>query len=117
MNGLDINRNEIRDETIISKEAERPLDLANVVDVDLLDKNDPNFVPDYAKDIFSYIFKVEKEFKISPDFLRNNDDVKRLRSKLVNSMIKIHSLKKLNLYQETLYMCVQIFDSYLQVNI
>jgi len=54
---------------------------------------------------------VEKQFRISPDFLEGKIVTSKMRSVLIDWLIQVHL--KFHLLQETLYLCVQIIDSYL----
>lgn len=82
-----------------------------VIDIDEHDTENTQLVAEYVKDIYGYLATVEKQFRISSDFLDNKIVTSKMRSVLIDWLIQVHL--KFHLLQETLYLCVQIIDAYL----
>lgn len=82
-----------------------------IIDIDEYDSDNTQLVAEYVKDIYQYLTSVEKQFRISPDFLENKIVTSKMRSVLIDWLIQVHL--KFHLLQETLYLCVQIIDAYL----
>lgn len=82
-----------------------------VIDIDEHDTENTQLVAEYVKDIYGYLAAVEKQFRISPDFLDKKIVTSKMRSVLIDWLIQVHL--KFHLLQETLYLCVQIIDAYL----
>ncbi|RNA38125.1 G2 mitotic-specific cyclin-B2 [Brachionus plicatilis] len=85
----------------------------NIIDIDECDAENSQLVADYVKDIYKYLTQTEKKFRIRPNFLEAKIVSVKMRSVLVDWLIQVHL--KFHLLQETLYLCVQIIDAYLQV--
>lgn len=83
-----------------------------IIDIDEYDSDNTQLVAEYVKDIYAYLTQLEKRFRISPSFLENKTVTPKMRSVLIDWLIQVHL--KFHLLQETLYLCVQIIDSYLQ---
>lgn len=84
-----------------------------IVDIDEPDVDNPQLVAEYVKDIYKYLQIMERKFRISPTFLESKIVTAKMRSVLIDWLIQVHL--KFHLLQETLYLCVQIIDAYLQV--
>lgn len=82
-----------------------------VIDIDEHDTENTQLVAEYVKDIYGYLASVEKQFRISPDFLEKKIVTSKMRSVLIDWLIQVHL--KFHLLQETMYLCVQIIDAYL----
>lgn len=82
-----------------------------IIDIDEHDTENTQLVAEYVKDIYGYLAAVEKQFRISPNFLENKIVTSKMRSVLIDWLIQVHL--KFHLLQETLYLCVQIIDAYL----
>lgn len=82
-----------------------------IIDIDEFDSENTQLVSEYVKDIYGYLTSVEKQFRISPNFLENKIVNSKMRSVLIDWLIQVHL--KFHLLQETLYLCVQIIDAYL----
>lgn len=82
-----------------------------VIDIDEHDTENTQLVAEYVKDIYGYLATVEKQFRISPDFLEKKIVTSKMRSVLIDWLIQVHL--KFHLLQETMYLCVQIIDAYL----
>jgi len=82
-----------------------------IIDIDEYDHENTQLVSEYVKDIYGYLASVEKQFRISPNFLENKIVTSKMRSVLIDWLIQVHL--KFHLLQETMYLCVQIIDAYL----
>lgn len=87
----------------------------SIVDIDECDAENSQLVADYVKEIYKYLNETEKKFRIRPNFLEAKIVTVKMRSVLVDWLIQVHL--KFHLLQETLYLCVQIIDAYLQVSL
>lgn len=87
-------------------------DISDITDIDEFDSDNPQMVSEYIKDIYVYLNETERKFRISPQFLEGKIVTAKMRSVLIDWLIQVHL--KFHLLQETLYLCVQIIDSYLQ---
>ncbi|XP_025830776.1 G2/mitotic-specific cyclin-B-like [Agrilus planipennis] len=88
--------------------------LTNIVDADVNDKNDPQLVSNYVKDIYAYLLELELKCMIKEDFLDSHATTPRMRSILVNWMVEVAI--SFGYLLETLHMSVAIVDRYLQQN-
>jgi cyclin B len=86
---------------------------SHVIDIDENDADNPLLLADYVKDVYVYLMSLEKKVRIAPAFLDGKLVTAKMRSVLVDWLIQVHL--KFHLLQETLYLCVQIIDAYLQV--
>jgi len=85
----------------------------DIIDIDEFDAENTQLVSEYVKDIYSYLIQLERRFRISPTFLEQKIVTAKMRSVLIDWLIQVHL--KFHLLQETLYLCVQIIDAFLQV--
>lgn len=85
----------------------------NIIDIDECDSENAQLVAEYVKDIYKYLNQMEQKFRIRPNFLESKIVTAKMRSVLIDWLIQVHL--KFHLLQETLYLCVQIIDAYLQV--
>lgn len=85
----------------------------NVIDIDECDTENTQLVAEYVKDIYKYLNHMEQKYRIRPNFLESKIVTTKMRSVLVDWLIQVHL--KFHLLQETLYLCIQIIDAYLQV--
>lgn len=88
-------------------------DEEEIVDIDQCDSENTQLASEYVKDIYKYLNLMEKKFRIQSNFLENKIVTSKMRSVLIDWLIQVHL--KFHLLQETLYLCVQIIDAYLQV--
>ncbi|KAL1463747.1 hypothetical protein WDU94_015472 [Cyamophila willieti] len=99
-------------------------DLNNVSleeDVDIGDVGDPFLLGCYVKDIYSYLFELEKRYIIQEDYLLVNSKdssvkrniVPKYRTILVDYMIDMQ--QQYNLFPETLFLAVYMLDKYLEL--
>ncbi|NWQ90600.1 CCNB2 protein, partial [Burhinus bistriatus] len=86
--------------------------LNNVEDIDADDWGNPQLCSDYVKDIYLYLRELELQQSIRPHYLDGKTLNGRMRALLVDWLVQVHS--RLNLLQETLYMCVAVLDRFLQ---
>ena len=105
----------VKEEVVDINESECILEISNceIIDVDEFDTENTQLVAEYVKDINGYLTSVEKQFRISPDFLEGKIVTSNMRSVLIDWLIQVHL--RFHRRQETLYLCVQIIDSYLMV--
>jgi hypothetical protein len=97
------------DFTIISPA--RPIVPQGVEDYDLLTKEDPTEVAEYARDIFKYYQTRESKFTVS-DYMRAQTDLTPImRAILIDWMVEVQESFEFN--HETLYAAVKIVDIYL----
>lgn len=91
----------------VKEEVEEPIE-----DIDKPTNRDAIFlVSDIAKDIYSYLYRIEEEQSIREDYLKEQKVfTPKVRQRLINWCIDIHSM--LNLLQETLYLTVSIIDQF-----
>jgi len=85
---------------------------SDVQDIDEPDIENTQLVAEYVKDIYYYLNHMERKFRISPNFLENKIVTSKMRSVLIDWLIQVHL--KFHLLHETLYLCVQIIDAYLE---
>ena len=89
----------------------------NIPDVDIDDEYDPQLCADYVKEIYHNLLDIEKQpcYTIKDGFLEHQREVKEFhRGVLIDWLIQVH--RKFQLMQETLYLCMDIIDRYLQVS-
>lgn len=87
----------------------------NIIDIDECDAENAQLVAEYVKDIYKYLNQMEQKFRIRPNFLESKIVTAKMRSVLIDWLIQVHL--KFHLLQETLYLCIQIIDAYLQVSV
>lgn len=85
----------------------------HVIDIDENDHDNPQLVSCYVKDIYKYLMSLEKRFRIKSNFMESKICTTRMRAVLVDWLIQVHL--KFHLLQETMYLCVNILDLYLQI--
>lgn len=83
-----------------------------IEDIDKTEGRDAIFQqPDVAKDIYSYMYELEEQQSVRPDFLKDQKIfTPRHRQRLINWCIEVHY--KLKLLPETLYTTTSIIDRY-----
>jgi cyclin B len=91
---------------------EFPADGSGIVDIDEDDSDNTQLCAEYVKDIYNYLNQVEKKYRVSPRFLDGKTVTAKMRSILIDWLIQVHL--KFHLLNETLYLCVQIIDAYLE---
>jgi hypothetical protein len=85
----------------------------DVIDIDEEDKDNTQLCADYVKDIYYYLNALEKKYRVSPTFLERKIVSAKMRSILIDWLIKVHM--QFDWLNETLYLSVQIVDAYLEV--
>jgi hypothetical protein len=85
----------------------------DVIDIDEEDKDNTQLCADYVKDIYYYLNALEKKYRVSTTFLERKLVSAKMRSILIDWLIQVHM--KFHLLNETLYLCVQVIDAYLEV--
>lgn len=93
------------------------LDLTNVSleeDIDSADQEDPYLLGCYVKDIYNYLFQLEKAFPIRRNYLEAHVSIiPKYRTVLVNYMVDMQV--EYNLFPETLFLAVFMLDKYLEL--
>ena len=84
----------------------------DVLDIDEPDIDNTQLVAEYVKDIYYYLNHMERKFRVSPKFLEGKMVTTKMRSVLIDWLIQVHL--KFHLLHETMYLCVQIIDAYLE---
>ena len=90
---------------------------ANVQDMDSKDEDNPQMCQEYVRDIYKNLLELELEesYTINKGFLEGSSEVQSWhRAVLVDWLIQVQ--RKFGLLQETLYICVDTLDRYLQVS-
>ena len=86
---------------------------AGVEDIDLVDADDPQLVATYAKEIHTYMAKLERALIASPEYLAasQKDITANMRAILLDWLVEVHL--RFKLLQETLYLTINILDRFL----
>jgi hypothetical protein len=108
---VEVEKEEVEEVDLNESESIMEVSNCEIIDIDEFDTENTQLVAEYVKDIYSYLATVERQFRISPDFLQNKIVSPKMRSVLIDWLIQVHL--KFHLLQETLYLCVQIIDAYL----
>ena len=90
---------------------------ANVHNMDSKDGDNPQMCQEYVRDIYKNLLELEREesYTINKGFLEGKSEVQSWhRAVLVDWLIQVQ--RKFGLLQETLYICVDTLDRYLQVS-
>jgi cyclin B len=103
---------EIVDANVSLNESEDE-DISDIVDIDELDGDNSQLAAEYVKDIYNYLNQMEKRFRVSSSFLDGKIVTTKMRAVLIDWLLQVHS--KFHLLQETMYLCVQIIDAYLEL--
>lgn len=86
----------------------------NVVDIDRDDYSNPQLCAEYAQEIYQYMHKLEIEFKVSPNYMKQRTIItEKMRSILVDWLVQVHL--RFRLLQETLFTTISILDRFLSV--
>lgn len=87
--------------------------LSNVDDIDAMDKLNPLLVSEYVTEIYQYLQRVEKRYKVRENFLESHSEItSRMRSVLIDWINEVHF--QFHLLPETYFMAVGLIDLYLQ---
>nr|SVE75587.1 EOG090X013U [Daphnia hispanica] len=84
-----------------------------IEDIDL-DRDNPQLVSYYAKDIYTYLRQLEKSYLIGAQYMDVDGYTIRptMRTILVDWLIDVHG--RFKMLQETLYLSISVMDSFLQ---
>eukprot|EP01134_Creolimax_fragrantissima_P008112 CFRG8112T1 len=98
---------------VIPNEIVLPL---GIEDIDIGDADFPEFCPDYAKEIYGYLYDREGQFHVTVDYMDQlqTDITPKMRAVLIDWLIEVHL--KFKLLQETLYLTVNTIDRFLEVH-
>ena len=86
----------------------------DVEDIDEEDKDNPQLLADYVKDIYYYLHHIEKKYRVSPNFMDTKIVTVKMRAILMDWLTQVHL--KFHLLNETLFLTCQIIDAYLEVS-
>lgn len=113
-NKMDISEHDLDEEAEIESDEVEEVHMksTHVIDIDENDSDNPQLISEYVKDIYNYLNQLERKLRISSNYLDNKMITSKMRAVLVDWLIQVHL--KFHLLQETLYLCVQIIDAYLQ---
>ena len=82
-------------------------------DIDAGDREDQFCVTEYTSEIYQYLFENESRSLVDPDYMsRQNDINQKMRVILNDWLVEVHL--KFKLRQETLYLCFQLIDRFLE---
>ena len=85
----------------------------NWVDIDAADVANPQACVAYVNDIYDHFFNTEGKFGPSAGYISKQADInEKMRSILIDWLVEVHL--KFRLKTETLYLCVNIIDRYLE---
>ncbi|XP_059351894.1 LOW QUALITY PROTEIN: G patch domain-containing protein 1-like [Daphnia carinata] len=86
-----------------------------IEDIDL-ERDNPQLVSYYAKDIYSYLRQLEKSYLIGAQYMDSDGYMIRptMRTILVDWLVDVHG--RFKMLQETLYLSISVMDSFLQVD-
>lgn len=110
----EISKMDISEQDITDDIQDEHMKSTHIIDIDENDHDNPLFVADYVKDIYNYLMQLENTFRIECNFMENKKVTSKMRAVLVDWLIQVHS--KFHFLPETLYLCVQILDTYLQAH-
>eukprot|EP00761_Pharyngomonas_kirbyi_P012210 gb/GECH01012237.1/.p1 GENE.gb/GECH01012237.1/~~gb/GECH01012237.1/.p1 ORF type:complete len:387 (+),score=77.43 gb/GECH01012237.1/:1-1161(+) len=84
--------------------------------VDEKDKEDPQCVVEYVKDIYEYYKQTEKKYAPNPGYMKKQTDLtSKMRAVLIDWLITVHHQFRLKL--ETIYLTVNIIDRFLSLKL
>lgn len=90
------------------------MSILSVEDIDQYDRENAQMCSEYVKDVYEYIFELEKRFAVEPTYMVNQKDItERMRSILIDWLVEVHL--KFKLLQETMYLTVTIIDRFLEI--
>lgn len=84
-----------------------------VEDIDL-DRENPQLVSYYAKDIYSYLRLLEKSYAVKARYMEGYLIRPTMRTILVDWLVDVHG--RFKMLQETLYLSISIMDAFLQLD-
>lgn len=84
-------------------------------DLDSNDRMDEFCVTEYTEEIYAYLRDNEHRSMVDPDYMARQDDINaKMRVILMDWLIEVHL--KFKLRQETIYLCFQLIDRFLEKN-
>lgn len=84
-----------------------------VEDIDQ-DRDNPQLVSYYAKDIYQYLRELEKSYAVNSQYMDGYSIRPTMRTILVDWLVDVHG--RFKMLQETLYLTVSVMDSFLQAD-
>jgi hypothetical protein len=88
---------------------------ARPFDLDSNDRMDEFCVTEYTEEIYSYLRENEGRSMVDPDYMSGQDDINaKMRVILMDWLIEVHL--KFKLRQETIYLCFQLIDRFLEAD-
>lgn len=84
-----------------------------VEDIDL-DRDNPQLVSYYAKDIYQYLRQLEKTYAVRQHYMDGYTIRPTMRTILVDWLVDVHG--RFKMLQETLYLTIAVMDSFLQAD-
>ncbi|XP_014785257.1 G2/mitotic-specific cyclin-B [Octopus bimaculoides] len=95
-------------------ESEPRIVMANVIDIDADDHENPQLVSEYVNDIYTYLRELEKTYSVRKNYLQGQEITGKMRAILIDWLCQVHH--RFRLLQETLYLTVSVLDRFLQIN-
>ena len=96
-------------------EAAAPSSSLGAFDLDSGDRMDEFCVTEYTDEIYAYLRVNETRSMVDPDYMSGQDDINaKMRVILMDWLIEVHL--KFKLRQETIYLCFQLIDRFLENN-
>jgi len=87
---------------------------ASTFDIDSDDRMDEFCVTEYSDEIYSYLRQNETRSMVDPDYMSRQLDINaKMRVILNDWLVEVHL--KFKLRQETLYLCFQLIDRFLEI--
>jgi len=87
---------------------------AGLFDIDSRDGTDEFCVTEYTDEIYSYLRANETRSQVDPDYMSRQADINaKMRVILNDWLVEVHL--KFKLRQETLYLCFQLIDRFLEI--
>ena len=84
-------------------------------DIDAEDRLDEFCVTEYTEEIYTYLRQNERRSLVDPDYMSRQGDINaKMRVILNDWLVEVHL--KFKLRQETLYLCFQLIDRFLEHN-
>jgi len=100
-------------EPVVEPEASYSTNQLPVEDIDT-DRENPQLVSYYAKDIYRHLRQLETEYCIKSNYMDGYQIRPTMRTILVDWLVDVHG--RFKMLQETLYLTVAVMDSFLQVD-
>ncbi|XP_059609308.1 G2/mitotic-specific cyclin-B [Phlebotomus argentipes] len=89
--------------------------MSQVIDIDAEDQENVLHIPEYANDIYDYLYSLEERFPVHEAYMANHTDLKpRMRAVLMDWLNEVHC--QFHLVPETYFMTVALVDRQLQLS-